>query len=202
MKLLIPNADANNYMHSVIELSSLAEVFFQNRFGYSGVGLRVSDDIIVKIGRYADGTDEYSALQYLEAYLLRFSAPRPHGMIKLEHLYFVHMTSMPDLDLEEARPQLNVAQKQDISSQLDALFSELRSLPFPEDGRLGGIQGEPCKDARWFICIAPTSNTNVKEFEDFIFSGTCATLVYLDFLRGLRRLYPRRRPTHKYYDQV
>lgn len=96
------------------------------------------------------------------------------------------MTNMPDLDLEEAWPQFNMAQEQDISSQLDVLFSELRSLPFPEDGRLGGIQGEPCKDARWFIRIAPTPITDVNEFEDFIFSGTYATPVYLDFLRGLR----------------
>lgn len=84
MKLLIPNAAANNYMHSVIELSSLAEVFFQNRFGYSGVDLRVSDDIVVKIGRYADGTDEYSALQYLEAHLPSFPALRPHGIISMK----------------------------------------------------------------------------------------------------------------------
>ncbi|KAI1497224.1 hypothetical protein F5X99DRAFT_423701 [Biscogniauxia marginata] len=169
MQLLLSGVDADNFMQSVVQLLSRAEVLFQSNWGCSTMVLRVSDDIVTKISRRADGTDEYTALQYLEAHIPSFPAPRPHGMIELKHLYLMFMTYIPD-----------------ISSQLDALFSELRSLPFPEDNPLGGVQGEPCKDARQGLRVASTLITSVKEFEDFVFSGSrSATPVYLEFLRGL-----------------
>ncbi|KAI0888288.1 kinase-like domain-containing protein [Annulohypoxylon maeteangense] len=186
MLLLLPNIDVDNLMHSVIQLLSEAEVIFQTKWGCSTMILLVSDGIVTKISRRSDGTDEYTALQYLEEHLPSFPAPRPHGMIELEHFYLMFMTYIPGLDLEKAWPQLNVAQKQDISSQLDALFSELRLLPCLEDSPLGGAQGELCKDARRGLRVASTPITSVKEFEDFVFSGSrSATPVYLEFLRGL-----------------
>ncbi|KAI2472293.1 kinase-like domain-containing protein [Annulohypoxylon bovei var. microspora] len=186
MQLLLPDADADNFMHSVIQLLSRAEVLFQSNWVCSTMVLLVSDDIVTKISRRSAGTDEYTALQYLEAHLPSFPAPRPHGMIELGHFHLMFMTYIPGLDLEKAWPQLSLAQKQDISSQLDALFSELRSLPCPEDSPLGGVQGEPCKDARRGIRVASTPITSVKEFEDFVFSGSrFATPVYVEFLRGL-----------------
>ncbi|KAI0012426.1 hypothetical protein F4779DRAFT_625968 [Xylariaceae sp. FL0662B] len=174
LQLLLPGA--GNLMYTVNQIFAHAEVVSQNPWGYSTMVLRVSDKIVAKISRRSDGTDEYAALQYLDAHLPHFPAPKPHGLIELEHFYLNFMTYIPGLDLEKAWPRLD----------LDAWFSEMRSLRCPENSLLGGIQGKRYKDGRRGLRVASTPIINVKEFEGFVFSGPrYVTPIYVEFLREL-----------------
>jgi len=95
------------------------------------------------------------------------------------------MSFMPGLGLEEAWLGFEDHQKRDISCQLDDILSELRSLPFPENQPLGGVQGEGCKDMRRNIRVSSEPIMTPKEFEDFIFSKPrFGSPVYINFLRS------------------
>jgi hypothetical protein len=88
--------------------------------------LRASEAIAVKIIRDVDNVTEY------------IPAPRPHGLVKIGNFYLIFMTFISGLDLEEAWPQFEDHQKQEISGHLAIILSDLRSLPFPENQPLGG----------------------------------------------------------------
>jgi hypothetical protein len=110
----------------------------------------------------------------------------------MSKFYLIFMTFISGLDLEEAWPQLEDHQKRDISGQLDVILSDLRSLPFPKNQSLGGVQGEGCKDARRNIRISSKPIMTPKDFEDFIFSNpNSGSPVYLKFLRSF---YPSDQP--------
>jgi hypothetical protein len=95
-------------------------------------------------------------------------------------------TCVPGLDLERAWPRLDDNQKRSISTQLDTLFSDLRSLPFSENSPLGGIGGEGCKDARRALRVNSDPILDVGQFEDFIFSWSkTASPLYTRLLRSL-----------------
>lgn len=147
--------------------------------------LRASEAIAVKVTRDVDNITEYTSMQYLWDQKPSIPAPRPLGLVKMGKFYLIFMTFISGLDLEEAWPQLEDHQKRDISSQLDVILSDLRSLPFPKNQSLGGVQGEGCKDARRNIRASSTPIMSPKEFEDFIFSNpNCGSSVYLKFLRS------------------
>lgn len=185
LKQLLPST--SNLTESVIDLFSRAEVIFQQPWALSTMVLRVTADIVVKLSLGADDTDEYSALEYLQQHLPGFPFPKPHGLIKLSHYYLMFMTYIPGSDLEKAWPQLDVVQKSSISSQLNTLFLELRSLPHPENKQLGGLQGQGCKDGRRGVRVSSKPIMNVNDFEDFVlrsgFPNT--TQLYRSFLQGV-----------------
>ncbi|RFU29692.1 hypothetical protein B7463_g6625, partial [Scytalidium lignicola] len=174
----------NDLSGTIIDLLDRSEVIFQNRFGASTMVLKVSENIIAKIGREVDGTNEYTSIQYLQNHLPSFPAPRPHGLIKFGIYYLHFMSFIPGFNLEEAWPQLDTPQKQSIRNQLDALFLQLRALPFPNGQPLGGVQGDGCMDGRREIRVSSKPIMNAKEFDDFIFSRTrSAGPIYINFLR-------------------
>ncbi|KAH7324002.1 hypothetical protein BKA65DRAFT_568002 [Rhexocercosporidium sp. MPI-PUGE-AT-0058] len=165
----------NNLSLAVLELLGQSEVLFRYPHGFSTMVLRVSEAIAVKIVRDVDNSIEYTSIQYLWDQKASVPAPKPHGLIKIGSFYLMFMTFIADLDLEKAWSQLEGHQKWDISSQLDVILSDLRSLPFPKYQSLGGVKGEGCKDP----IMTP------KDFEDFIFSHPSAgSSVYLTFLRS------------------
>lgn len=184
---LLPNDD--HLVESIINLLAQAEVVYQGRFSFSTMIFRVSEDVVVKLYRKADDTDGYSALEYLQDHLPSFPIPRPHGLIKISYCYLSFMTYIPGTSLDKAWSKLDVAQKNCISSQLDKLFSELRSLPCPENQPLGGLQGQGCKDVRRFMRESTKPIMNVDEFEDFIFSLAKYTTPF--FERFLRDICPQ-----------
>ncbi|KAH6719269.1 hypothetical protein BKA61DRAFT_629988 [Leptodontidium sp. MPI-SDFR-AT-0119] len=170
---------------AIKELLGRSEVLFQYPHGFSTMVLRASEAIAVKVTRDVDNITEYTSMQYLWDQKPSIPAPRPLGLVKMGKFYLIFMTFISGLDLEEAWPQLEDHQKRDISSQLDVILSDLRSLPFPKNQSLGGVQGEGCKDARRNIRASSTPIMSPKEFEDFIFSNpNCGSSVYLKFLRS------------------
>lgn len=147
--------------------------------------LRASESIAVKVVRDVDNITEYTSIQYLWDQKPSIPAPQPHGLVKISKFYLIFMTFISGLDLEEAWPQLEDYQKQDISAQLDVILSDLRSLPFPRNQPLGGVQGEGCKDARRNIRTSSKPIITPKDFDDFIFShSSFGSSVYLRFLRS------------------
>lgn len=179
--------DTGNLTESIIDLFARAEVIFQNRWGLSTMVLRIAEDIVVKFSRAADDTDEYSALEYLRKYLPNFPSPKPHGLIKLSDYYLMFMSYVPGSDLEKVWPQLDTAQKRSVSTQLNTLFLELRSLPYPKNKPLGGLQGQGCKDGRRGLRVSSKPIMNVNDFEDFVFTSGFrdTTQLYTRFLQGV-----------------
>ncbi|KAG4430264.1 hypothetical protein IFR05_014260 [Cadophora sp. M221] len=182
----------DNLSRAIIELLGQGEVLFQYPHGFSTMVLRVSEAIVVKVVRDVDNTTEYTSMQYLRDQKSSIPAPRPHGLVKMNKFSLIFMTFISGVDLEEAWSHLEDHQKRDISGQLDVILSDLRSLPFPKNQPLGGVQGEGCKDARRNIRISSKPIITPKDFEDFIFSNpNSGSTIYLKFLR---RFYPSDQP--------
>ncbi|KAG6109264.1 hypothetical protein E4U13_006005 [Claviceps humidiphila] len=118
-----------------------------------------------------------------------FPAPRPHGLVRLGIYCFLFTSHIPGMNLEDAWPELDCSQKQDISCQIDVLLAELRSFPVPEHACLGDVAGGACRDLRRAQRVSIKPIKSVVEFEDFIFKGSQhATPIYIGLLRGLMPL--------------
>lgn len=128
--------------------------------------LKVTNQIVVKPIRGFDSTTQYSSLQYLQDYSPSIPAPSPLGPVKFGRYLLMFSSFIPGDDLDKIWPQLDDSQKQDISSQLNSIFSRLRALPRP-DKPLGGLQGERCKDARRDIRICSDPIMTPEEFDKF-----------------------------------
>lgn len=169
-----------------MKLLAESEVLYESAWAASVMVFRVSESIVVKITEEQYARTEYRSLSYLQEHLATFPAPKPHGLVRIGVFCLLFTAFVPGLDLEKAWPQLGETQKHTISRHLDALFSELRSLPFPDNMPLGGVQGEGCKDARRGLRVNSEPVLNVKQFEDFVFAGSkTASPLYIEFLRGL-----------------
>lgn len=171
---------------AIIDLLAESEVLYECAWAASVMVFRVSKSITVKITNAGCAVTEYRSLSYLKDRLPDFPAPRPHGLIRLGIFHLLFTTFIPGLDLEKAWPQLEDTQKTGVSTQLDALLCNLRSLPFPHGTPLGGVQGEGCKDMRRGVRTNTEPIMNVTQFEDFIFAGSkTASPMYTELLRGL-----------------
>lgn len=152
---------------------------------------RVSDGIVAKVTSEEHITTEYRTLPYLQEHLPCFPAPRLHGVIRIGWYSLLFTSFVSGLDLEKAWPQLDNAQKRSISTQLDKLLVELRSLPYPPDAPLGRVDGQGCQDRRRGARISPKPILDVSQFEDFIFTGSkTASHMYTQFLRSLMPASP------------
>lgn len=140
LELLLGNT--TNLSGSIMDLLHKSKILYDNQV------FRVSDSIIVKLTNEDDGRNEYLSLKYLHEQLPRFPVPQQRGLIQFGSLFLLFTAFIPGVDLEEAWPRLDDAHKRNISSQLDTIFLELRSLPFPEHSPLGGVGGNGCKDVR------------------------------------------------------
>lgn len=162
------------------------EVLYESAWAASVMVFRVSEALVVKIAEEQYARTEYQSLLYLQEHLPAFPAPNPHGLIRFGTYCLLFTTFVPGLDLEKAWPQLGESQKRTISRQLDVPFSQLRSLPFPDNMPLGGVHGEGCKDARRGLRVNSEPILDIKQFDDFFFSGSkTASPLYIEFLRRL-----------------
>ncbi|KAH7108679.1 hypothetical protein B0J13DRAFT_591343 [Dactylonectria estremocensis] len=158
---------SSNLSEALIKLLHQSDILYGTNCATSMV-LKISTTIAVKI-THAEAITEYHSLSHLQEHLPTFPAPRPHGLLR-----FCGMA------------QLDETQKAAISSQLDALFSELRSLPLSDGAPLGDIQGKGCKDIRRDIRINSNPIWDEETFRDFIFTGSkMASPVYIRLLRDL-----------------
>ena len=152
---------------------------------------RVSDGIVAKVTLEEHITTEYRTLPYLQEHLPRFPMPRLHGVIRIGRYGLLFTSFISGIDLEKVWPQLDDVQKRSISTQVDKLLIDLRSLPFPPNTPLGGVGGQSCKDGRRGVRISSKPILDVNQFEDFIFTGSkTASHIYTRFLQSVMPAYP------------
>lgn len=182
--------------HAVMDLLARGELVYESAWGASAV-FRVSQGIVVKITNEESASTELRSLIYLQQHLSTFPAPRPHGLIRIGLFCLLFTTLIPGLDLERAWPHLDDTHKKSISTQIDRLLTQLRSLSKPSDLPLGGVEGGGCKDARRGLRINKEPIMDAKQFQDYIFSGsTSASPIYIQLLRELVPTSPRCVFTH------
>ncbi|OIW32048.1 APH-domain-containing protein [Coniochaeta ligniaria NRRL 30616] len=169
---------------SIVDLLAKGEVLHEGLSPASVMVFRVADGIAVKITDEDSVATEHTSLVYLKEHLSDFPAPKPLGAVRFGIFCLLFTTFIPGLDLERAWPRLEASQKSSISTQLDTLFSDLRSLPFPENRPLGGVNGDGCKDARRALRVNAEPILDVGQFDEFIFSRPKrASPLYTGFLR-------------------
>lgn len=150
--------------------------------------VKLCSKVVVKIVQYFIDFTEYTTLQYLEIHKPDFPAPRPHGLLKSDTTAYIFMSFEPGVTLEQAWPDLQSSQKEEIAKDIDKLFNKLRQLTLPDGMPLGGTAGEGCKDARRHIKVSKAPINTSAEFWDFQVSGARhGTPIYLEFLRRLTR---------------
>jgi aminoglycoside phosphotransferase (APT) family kinase protein len=167
-----------------VNLLAEGEVLYTGLSPASVMVFRVAKGIAVKITDEDSVVTEVASLLYLKEHLSDFPAPKPLGAVRFGIFCLLFTTFIPGLDLERAWPRLDASQKSSISTQLDTLFSDLRSLPVPENRPPGGVNGDGCKDARRVARVNPDPILDVGQFEEFIFSRSKrASPLYTRFLR-------------------
>ncbi|KAB5566130.1 kinase-like domain-containing protein [Coniochaeta sp. 2T2.1] len=170
---------------AIVNLLAEAEVLYEGAAA-SVVVFRLPNDVAVKIANEDSLAMEHASLSYLKEHLPNFPTPKPLGLVRFGIHCLLFTTFISGLDLERAWPRLDTSQKSSISDQLDALFSELRSLPFPDNMPLGGVSGDGCKDGRRAIRVSSEPILDVGKLEEFIFSESKrASPVYTRLLRSL-----------------
>ena len=152
---------------------------------------RISEGLVAKVTVERQMITESRTLPYLQEHLPHFPVPRLHGVIRIGQYGLLFTPFVPGLDLKKAWPQLDDVQKRSISTQIDKLLIELRSLPFPPNTPLGGVDERRCKDTRRAVRSSTKPILDVSEFEDFIFAGSkTVSSMYTRFLQSLMPASP------------
>lgn len=99
---------------------------------------KVDAQTLVKVVAHQEDFTEYTTLQYLEKHRPSIPAPKPLGVVSLGRFSLIFMSYLPAMTLGAAWTHLSQAQKSSIQSQLDEIFTDLRSLACPEAQLLGG----------------------------------------------------------------
>ncbi|KAI0399465.1 kinase-like domain-containing protein [Xylaria palmicola] len=172
---------------TLVDLLAESKVIYKGIWALSVMVLQINDGMIVKVtNESTSATTEYHSLAYIQSHLPSFPAPKPHGLVRLGRFHLLFMSLIPGQDLEHAWPELNDAQKQNVSSQIDELLLELRSLP-PSGAQLGDVEGGGCKDARRATRVNSEPIWDAEQFQDFVFAGSRThSTVYNGLLRQLR----------------
>ena len=178
---------------AILSLLAKSEIIFTGLHATIVTVFRVSDTVALKFTSRASAISESRTLHYLEMNLPDFPAPRPHGLIQLGRYYLMFTTFMGSHNLEEVWPQLDDVQKRSISTQLDSVMSQLRSLPRPANTPFGSVTDDKCVDRRRGTRTSQHPITSAREFDDFMFSGTRhATPSYVQYLRNFKNDLPTR----------
>lgn len=146
----------------------------------------MDDTIVVKVVPSSAGTQEYSALGYLEKHCTGVPAPKPLGMLELNGYFLMFISHLPGESLDHIWPSLDWKQKIAISTQLDSIFSKLRSHKLPLGEVWGGIGGEGCIDRRRDIRQSTEEIRDPRDFREFFFSNPkFGSSVWIAFLQKL-----------------
>jgi hypothetical protein len=157
----------------------------------SRIVLKCNDEIAVKVVQSRGAKDdftEYTSLQYLEKYAPEIPSPRPLGLATIGSYQVIFMTYIPSQTLQEVWPNLTSENKTTIRDQLGHIFSRLRRLQRPDDGRqpLGSTdQQHLVKDHGRFHEECDRRLFSAAEFEDWKWSfAKEKDPVYIQFIRG------------------
>lgn len=120
--------DSDHLSETLVDLLADSEVLHDAPWAASVMVFRITKGIVAKLSPHDAAMTEYSSLQYLSEHLPQFPCPRPHGLIRFGPHLVLFMTFVPGMNLEKAWPELDDTQKRSVSSQLDTLLLQLRSL--------------------------------------------------------------------------
>jgi hypothetical protein len=176
---------------ALISLLAESGVIYKSAWAASRTVLRISKSIVVKFTSRESALDESCTLSYLQTHLPNFPAPKLHGLIEFGKFYLLFTTFEGCHNLEQIWSQLDSVQKRGISTQLAGIISRLRTLSHPDNAPFGKVEGGRCEDVRRGSRTSDRVITNIRQFDDFIFSGaTAATPTYLEFLRKFKPTAP------------
>jgi len=170
---------------TLIDLLDESEVLYKSVWAASVMVFRVKETFAVKVLANEDNAStEHQSLTYLREHLPGFPVPQPHGLLRFGIYSLLFTSFVPGINLETAWSQLSDSEKQSISAQLNALLSQMRSLPFPDGTTVGGVGGLPCRDIRRTTRVSRKPIIN--DQEDWVFSGAkTVSPVYTRLLRSL-----------------
>ena len=132
----------------------------------------------------ADDYTEYTTLQFLDEYAPEIPSPKPLGVLRIGVLSLIFTSYIPGTTLETIWPQLTVDQKLSVKDQLETVLTDLRSIKWPPNAPLGGVQGEGCKDLRRNIRRSNSLIFSLEQFDDFQFSNLrYGSKFFVEFLR-------------------
>lgn len=173
----------------MLELMQRGVVLWKSPLPNKMMVFKCAADIVVKAIRRVDDDTEYTTLQYLERHKPAIPAPRPLGYVRMSGITLIFQTYKPSTTLAAVWPQLDSGEKASIRDQLNAIMSDLRSIPYPDSSALGGVAGEGCKDIRMHLRQSEKPIRSLAEFEEFLFSSPHPGGQV--FVELLRQLYPR-----------
>jgi hypothetical protein len=170
----------------LFEVLQNSDVLWKAPFARQKGVFKCSADIVVKAVRNMKHYTEYTTLQYLDRHKSNIPAPKPLGLVRMSGISLIFMSLMPSVPLGELWHTLASYQKKSLSSQLNTILADLRTLPFTEGAHLGGIAGEGCQDLRRHVRMSETPIFNLEDFETFLFSSSHpGGDVFVKFLRRL-----------------
>ena len=187
------SAESTSLWTKLYKIIDDGDVIWQNGPRGGVAVIKCSADIVVKmVPNYEDYT-EYTALQYLRKHAPEVPVPEPLGALASGKTVYLFMTFIPGPTLESVWPQLPDGQKISLRNELNAILLRLRQLSVPNNGLLGGVGGEGCKDSRRHTRISRKSIRSIAEFEDFIFSNPhFGGSVYIKLLRSMSQSHTPR----------
>ncbi|KAK5658978.1 hypothetical protein OQA88_1798 [Cercophora sp. LCS_1] len=170
---------------AIVDLLRGSQVIYSAGGGASMV-FKVSETLVAKRtnGRYA--TTEHGSLRYLHKHLPGFPVPRSHGIVRIGNYYFLFTDFIHGTTLQSVWTELDDNQKCNISNKLNVFFTKLRELPHSPLLPFGGVDGEGCYDIRQGLRINLDPIWDVKQFEEWLFSGSrTASPMYSRLLRSM-----------------
>lgn len=155
---------------------------------------KLNERLAVKVEptKPSNDTNHCLALQFIAEHAPEVSAPRLHGLIRLDVWSMMFMSYIPGSSLTKVWPTIPSDQRVVIQAQLDDAFTEVRQIK--RDGRqLGLLDGSGVVDVRPIHELFETDKPlyTVAEFEDFIFSYR--PWVKNNYIQFLKRLLPASR---------
>lgn len=146
--------------------------------------VRIAPDIVVKIGRSQDVTEVLN-LQHIRIASYTIPVPIPLGMLSIARNTYVFTSFIPGIPLDRIWANLTFLQKTNVQQQLNAIFTELRTLPIPsKDGYLGGGNPPFCKDFRRWIRESSSPIINEAQFNDFLLSEAHCSSSRIKFIQA------------------
>jgi hypothetical protein len=176
----------NGLAQRLLKVMQSSEVLWKAPSARRKMVFKCATGIVVKAVRGIDDYAECTTLRYLQQHKPSIPAPEPLGCVRMSGISLIFMTHMAQMTLGEAWRGPGSDQKASVSEQLNAILTDLRSLPFTEGSPFGGVAGEGCKDLRRHLRRSENPIKTPSDFEDFLFSSHHpGGLVFVEFLHRL-----------------
>ena len=161
----VPNTAA------LLSATKEAVVVWKSPFGSDRIVYKCSPTIAMKVFGGPDDHVEYHTLCFLEEKKPSIPAPRPKGLFKVGEINVMFMSYLPCQTLSAKWPELQTEQKEALSSQLNDILTDLRTLQQPQDKPLGDVKYHKCQDVRMQVRCSDHEIRSSAAFVDFQFSN-------------------------------